>query len=147
MEKKFAHCVKQARSSTQEVHTGHRTRADHADTMPRWTFCGDGHLPEAPIRVSGRQIKQIPVDYEPHVEHHVHDADKLYIIVSEGEDGFEAEFTLGDEVYNVKSPATILVPKNVPHTYIPKKGHGFLFMILDIPAKENYNKHTFPLEK
>jgi len=147
MEKKYAHCVQKPQDSTKEVHTGHRTREDQTETMPRWNFCGGSLLPEAPFRVSVRQIKKIPIDYEPHVENHIHDVDKLYMIVSEEEEGFEAEFTLGDEVYKVKSPATILVPKGVPHAYIPIRGHGFLFLILDMPAKENYDKHTFPLQK
>lgn len=31
--------------------------------------------------------------------------------------GFDAEVQLGDEIYQVKSPVTILLPKGVRHSY------------------------------
>lgn len=31
--------------------------------------------------------------------------------------GSDAEVQLGDEIYQVKSPVTILLPKGVPHIY------------------------------
>ena len=144
MEKKFEYCVKKPYDSTGDHYEAHHTKKHHDAAMPRWSFCGDGYFPESPVRVIVRQIRTIPPDYDPHIDLHTHDRDELYIFVSEEEDGFEAEVQLGDEIYQVKSPVTILLPKDVPHRYAAKKGHGFLFTISPISCAEHYDEHTFP---
>jgi len=142
--KKYEYCFKKPLDTTKDFHRGHRSTKDHhQQLMPRLTFCGDGHLPESPIRIVARQIKVVPSDYEPHMELVTHDVDTLYLFVSEEEGGLEAEVALGDEVYQVTSPMTVLLPKDVPHRYVPKKGHGFVFVILDLSCDVDYNKHTF----
>ena len=140
----YAYCIKKPYDSTSEHHEAHSTKKHHDQLMPRWSFCGDGYFPEAPVRVVVRQIKSVPEDYDPHIELHTHDIDELYIFVSEEEEGLEVVVTLGDEVYPIKSNVTVLLPKGVPHKYAAKKGHGFLFTIVPIPCSEHYNEHTFP---
>ena len=142
--KKYEYCIKKPFDSTGDHHHAHHTKGHHVEAMPRWSFCGDGYFTESPIRVVVRQIKSIPSDYEPHIDLHTHDVDELYIFISEEDGGLEAEVALGDEVYNVTSPVTVFLPKGVPHSYIAKKGHGFLFTIMEMSCKEMYNKHTFP---
>jgi hypothetical protein len=141
--RKYEYCIKKPLDSTRDHHQSHHTKAHHDAAMPRWSFCGDGYFTESPIRVVVRQIKSVPPDYEPHIDLHTHDVDELYIFVSEEDGGLEAEVALGDEVYTVTSPVTIFLPKDVPHRYAVKKGHGFLFTIMDLPCKEHYNQHTF----
>ena len=146
--KKYEYCFRKPLDSTKDVHRGHHsTKEHHHQLMPRLTFCGDGHLPESPIRIVARQIKELPSDYVPHMELVTHDVDTLYVFVSEEEGGLEAEVTLEDEVYQVVSPMTVLLPKNVPHRYVPKKGHGFVFVVLNLSCDADYNKHTFTLKK
>lgn len=135
MEKKFEYCVKKPYDSTGDHYEAHHTKKHHDAAMPRWSFCGDGYFPESPVRVIVRQIRTIPPDYDPHIDLHTHDRDELYIFVSEEEDGFEAEVQLGDEIYQVKSPVTILLPKDVPHRYAAKKGHGFCLRSRRSPAR------------
>jgi len=144
--KKYEYCIKKPYDSTSEHHEAHHTKSHHDDAMPRWSFTGDGHFTEAPVRVVVRQIRRIPDDYAPHIEMHTHDVDELYIFVSEEEDGLEAEVVLGDEIYHVTSPVTVLLPKGVPHRYAAKRGHGFLFTIVPISCDVHYNEHTFPWE-
>ncbi len=145
--KKYEYCFKAPLDTTLDHHRAHKATPEHLhQVMPRLTFCGDGHLPESPIRIVARQIKAIPPDYEPHVELLTHDVDTLYVFVSEEEGGLEAEVTLEDEVYQVASPMTVLLPKNVPHRYVPIRGHGFVFVILDLPCDADYNAHTFPVK-
>jgi hypothetical protein len=144
--KKYAHLFQKPLDTTDDSHRGHKATPPHLHTvMPRWTFCGDGHLPESPIRIVARQIKEVPADYRPHVELLTHDVDTLYVFVSEEDGGLEAEVTIADEVYPVSSPMTVLLPKNVPHRYVPIKGHGFVFVILDLSCSADYNAHTFPV--
>lgn len=143
--KKYEYCFRAPLDTTRDHHRAHKATPEHLhQVMPRLTFCGDGHLPESPIRIVVRQIKEIPPDYEPHVELLTHDVDTLYVFISEEEGGLEAEVTLEDEVYQVVSPMTVLLPKNVPHRYVPIRGHGFVFVILDLPCDADYNTHTFP---
>jgi mannose-6-phosphate isomerase-like protein (cupin superfamily) len=144
---KYKYCIKKPYDSTSEYHEAHHTKKHHDEAMPRLSFCGDGYFPESPVRVVVRQIKSVPADYEPHIDLHTHDVDELYVFVSEEKDGLEAEVGLGDEVYSVRSPVTVLLPKGVPHRYSAKKGHGFLFTITPISCADHYNKHTFPYKK
>jgi len=140
---RYAHCIQEPRDSTGENHSGHITDRNMGKTMPRWTMCGDGLLPESPIRVSIRQIADIEPGYTPHVESHCHDVDKLYILLSGGDEALSAVVVLDDEEYSVRSPVTIYVPKGVPHRYYPTGGRGTLIMIMNMSCRENYNDHTY----
>lgn len=142
--RKYAKYIKKPYNSTEESHEAHYVKESHLEGMPRWSFCGDGYFPESPIRVVVRQIKKLPEDYEPHIDLHTHDVDELYIVISEEEGGLEVELTLGDEVYQVTSPATIYLPKDLPHKYAAKRGRGFIFTLVPISCAEQYNQHTFP---
>ena len=124
--KKYADCIRKPSKAPPTNHT----RKDYDEAMPRLAFCEEGDFPITPVRVVARHIKYVPADYEPHTDLHYHDNDQLYILVSEEEGGLEIDVTLGEEVYAVESPATILFPKDVPHKYAIKKGHGFVFIIL-----------------
>ena len=139
---KYEYCVKPAINTSKEKHIAHHMRSEHDEMMPRWTFCGDGYLPESPIRIIARQIKSVPSDYEGHMGLLTHDTDTLYVVVSEEEGGLEVEVEIGNEVYFVKSPGTVLLPKDVPHRFIPKKGHGFVFIIIDMSCREMHADHT-----
>ena len=140
--KKYEYCIKPAKNTSRENHVGHYMKASHDIQMPRWHFCGDGYLPESPIRIVGRQIISMPPDYQGHIQPITHDVDTLYVIVSEEEGGLEVEVEIGDETYNVTSPGTALLPKNVPHRFAPKKGHGFVLVIIDMSCQENHADHT-----
>jgi hypothetical protein len=126
MMKKYAHCIRKPYKAPPTNHT----LKDYDETMPRLAFCEEGDFPDMPVRVVVRHIKSVPAHYEPHTDLHYHDKDELYILVSEDEGDLEIEVTLGDKVYAVESPATILMPKGVAHKYAIKKGHGFVFIIL-----------------
>ncbi|MBN1829972.1 MAG: hypothetical protein JW884_12635 [Deltaproteobacteria bacterium] len=141
--RKYAGCIQKPYDSSSEEHRAHKTVQGTAAAMRRWTFCGDGHLPESSIRVTMRHLQEIPPDYKPHVETHYHDADKLYILLPDGDSNLEARVVLDGEEYTVLSPVTIFIPKGLPHSYRPLKGRGILLMILNVPCSEHYNNHTF----
>ena len=140
---RYAYCIQEPRDSTGENHSGHITHRTMDRTMPRWTMCGDGLLPESPIRVSVRQISDIEPGHTPHVESHCHDVDKLYIFLSHGAEQLTASVFLDYEEYTVRSPVTIYIPKGVPHRYYPTGGRGTLIMIMNMSCRENYNDHTY----
>jgi hypothetical protein len=144
---KYEHLIQKPYSSTSEYHEAHHTKSHHDDLMPRFTFCGDGYFTDSPIRVVVRQVKAVPDDYQPHIDLHTHDVDELYVFISEENNGLEVELTLGDESYRVVSPAVALLPKNLPHKYAAKKGHGFVFTLVKIKCSSHYNEHTFPFNK
>lgn len=145
--KRYENLIRKAYNSTAETHHSHHVREHQSSEMPRFTFCGDGYFPESPLRIVVRQIKSIGPDYNPHIELHTHDIDELYIVISEEYGGLSVDVTLGDETYEVISPTTIFLPKNLPHKYAAKKGHGFVFTVVAVPCSENYNQHTFDYKK
>ena len=57
--KKYEYCIKPAINTSIEKHVGHHMDTRHDIPMPRWAFCGDGYLPESPIRIVARQIISI----------------------------------------------------------------------------------------
>jgi hypothetical protein len=135
---KYAYCI----HKPYKVPPTNHTNRDYDETMPRLAFCEEGDYPTTPVRVVVRHIESIPPDYQPHTDLHYHDRDELFIFVSEEKGGLEAEVTLGDEVYRVKSPVTVLLPKEVPHKYALKKGHGFFFIILQAGTMDYQSDKT-----
>ena len=129
---KYSYCI---RSPYKAPPTNHTNR-DYDETMPRLAFCEEGDYPVTPVRVVVRHIKSIPADYQPHTDLHYHDHDELFVFISEEEGGLVGEVTLGDEVYEVKSPVTVLLPKEVPHKYAVKRGHGFVFILLQTGTRD-----------
>ena len=129
---KYDYCIRKPYKAPPTNHT----KKDYDETMPRLAFCEEGDFPITPIRVVVRHIKSIPADYEPHTDLHYHDMDEVFVFASEEKGTLEAEVTLGDEVYPVKSPATVLFPKGLPHKYAVKKGHGFVFIFLQTGTKD-----------
>ena len=60
---------------------------------------------------------------------HKHNADEVNIILSQGEK-LVYEIQLGDEIYKVSSPATIFIPKGVPHRADVLSGSGFFVCLI-----------------
>ena len=60
---------------------------------------------------------------------HKHNADEVNIILSQSEK-LVYEIQLGDEIYKVSSPATIFIPKGVPHRADVISGSGFFVCLI-----------------
>ncbi|MBI3968745.1 MAG: hypothetical protein HY329_24175 [Chloroflexi bacterium] len=111
---------------------------------PLFNYLGSELLADANIRINVRQVERVPEGAPSHVDRHVHDVDKCYVLLSDQPGTLEVEVTLGDEQYNAVSPATVYVPKGLPHTIWVKKGPGTFLNIL--PAGGTYAEHVFPAE-
>lgn len=60
---------------------------------------------------------------------HKHDVDEVNLILSH-DNKLIYEIQLGDEVYKVKSPATIFIPKGVNHRADVVSGNGFFVCLI-----------------
>jgi hypothetical protein len=114
---------------------------------PAYTLLGEEVIPDSDVRVAVRQIlrERISSEYPDYIGPHIHDVSKAYIILSEVPEDIEADVTLGEEEYTIKSPAAVFVPVGVEHKIRIKKGNGFMIIIM--PTKGTYNEHTFPVSK
>lgn len=84
------------------------------------------------VRITTRQVKDVPKEVPDYVELHTHDVDQIFVFFGEpdNEESLEVQFVFEDEVYNIKSPMTVYVPKGVPHTQKVTGGSGRYITIL-----------------
>jgi len=92
----------------------------------------DKSYPGAGIRITTRQVLGVPKGLPDYVELHTHDVDQVFVFLGnpEDEESLELEFTFDDEVYRIKSPTTVFVPKGVPHTQKVIGGSGRYITLL-----------------
>lgn len=112
----------------------------HNDLAPgkRRVFLEKKLFPEADLYVMVRTSNDVTRDQPEYVESHAHNVSSIYVFVGNGEDleGLTAEVVLDDEVYQVESPATVFIPKNVVHSYRLIEGSGHFSHIV---LKGDYN--------
>jgi hypothetical protein len=87
---------------------------------------------EAGVRMTTRVIQGVTEEPEDYVELHTHDVDQVFVYFGDAnnENSLEVEFTFEDEVYCIKSPITVFVPKGVPHTQKIIQGSGRYITLL-----------------
>lgn len=143
--KKYEKYISKVKDATLQSLTSHKPTG--ADLGPLYTLLGEDVMPDSDIRVVVRHVlkNRASSKYPDYVDKHTHDVSKGYLILSEDPGNLEANVTLGEEKYTIKSPAAVFVPPDVEHDIKITKGHGFLLIIM--PMKGNYNEHTFPVKK
>lgn len=139
---KYVSRVKDATNSFLQSH-----KPTGAELGPFYILLGEDVMPDSDTRVVVRHVLKgrAEAKYPDYVDRHIHDVNKSYVILSEEPEGIEADVTLGEERYSIKSPAAVLVPAGVEHDVKITKGHGFLMIIMAM--KGTYNEHTFPIKK
>jgi hypothetical protein len=92
----------------------------------------DKSYPDAGVRMTTRVVKGVTEDPGDYVELHTHEVDQVFIFLGtpEDEESLEVEFIFEDEVYHIKSPTTVFVPKGVPHTQKITRGSGRYITLL-----------------
>jgi hypothetical protein len=76
------------------------------------------------------EIRDIPNQHRSYCEPHRHSCAELNLLISFDQLVFRV--TLGGEVYVLTSPASILVPPNLPHSANVVEGTGFFVAILGV---------------
>jgi hypothetical protein len=92
----------------------------------------DKSYPNAGIRITTRQVKGVTEEPSDYVELHTHEVDQVFVFFGEAENehSLEVEFILDDEVYRIRSPVTVFVPKGTPHTQKVIRGSGRYITLL-----------------
>lgn len=101
-------------------------RHHRAGPGKRYVLVDNRFVPGAGQYCIARHIPQLD-DYGPgHVDTHVHHCDSLFVFLGEEEGyaGLSVEVTLGDEVFLVRSPASVFIPAGVAHGYRVVGGAG-----------------------
>jgi mannose-6-phosphate isomerase-like protein (cupin superfamily) len=86
----------------------------------------------AGIRMTTRVVKGVTEDPGDYVDLHSHEVDQIFIFLGtpENEESLEVEFVFEDEIYQIKSPITVFVPKGVRHTQKIVRGSGRYITLL-----------------
>lgn len=91
----------------------------------RYVFSDHRNNPDGNIYCIVRTVRNIRKP-SSHVEMHSHNADSLWLFIGDGEklEGLQIQVKLGDNTFDVSSPASIYIPAGVEHTYNLMKGSG-----------------------
>ncbi len=106
----------------------------------RYVFSDHNNNPNGNIYTIIRTIENVERP-DPHVDRHTHDVDSLWMFIGDNKDltGLRASVSLGNEIYEVDSPASIYVPAGLDHTYGFVKGSGKYINIVLAPGGK-YNE-------
>jgi len=112
----------------------------HNDLAPgkRRVFLEKKLFSDSDLYVMVRTAKDVRPDQPEYVESHAHNVSSVYIFLGSAEEleGLKAEIVLDDEVYIVSSPAAVVIPEGVVHSYKLIEGSGHFSHIV---LKGNYN--------
>lgn len=100
----------------------------HSDAAPgkRRVFLEKKIFPESDVYVMVRTAARVTPDQPNYVDAHAHNVSSIYLFLGSGPDleGLKAEVVLDGEVHLVSSPATVVIPKGVVHSYRLIEGSG-----------------------
>lgn len=80
-------------------------------------------LPESKCHIAVHFIKDLPEKIPDYSQLHDHDFDEVNMIISENEE-LLYDIQLGNKTYEVKSPATVYIPKGLKHSAKVVSGKG-----------------------
>lgn len=92
-------------------------------------FCEvDGHYDPTPFFLTRDMFGGMPFEVaggpiahlvgRPVADLHIHECPEVYLLVSPTPGGARIEVTVGDEVVEVASPATVHIPARTPHRFV-----------------------------
>lgn len=89
----------------------------------------DGEMiPQSDTRVSVHFVDDLPEEIPSYCDLHQHDFDEINLVLSE-HDNLVYKIQLEDEVYLVRSPSTVFIPKGVRHSSEVVSGKGLFICI------------------
>ncbi|MFA4953098.1 MAG: hypothetical protein WC584_02660 [Candidatus Pacearchaeota archaeon] len=108
----------------------------------RYIFSDNKNNPKGNIYAILRKVSNVK-NPPKHIQKHKHNCDSLWMFVGDKENltGLKVEIVLGDEIYQINTPFSVYIPKNLEHTYNFIEGSGSYINIL-IAKGGNYNSST-----
>ncbi len=108
----------------------------------RTVFLDDRVVAGSPLYAIVRSVEDAHEDQVSHVGAHAHTCDSAFLFMGDGPDleGLVCEVALGDERYRLESPASVLIPKGLEHSYRFLSGSGYY---INIVLAGNYNASLF----
>ena len=86
-------------------------------------------IKEKGVRIAVHTISKLPKKIPPYCDLHKHDYDEINLVLSE-KGTLVYEVQLEDEIYRVKSPATVYIPAGVRHRAEVLSGKGQFIAII-----------------
>jgi len=86
-------------------------------------------IPESKIHTAVHFVDTAGKKISKYSTLHKHDADEVNLILSQNDD-LVYEIQLDDEIYKVRSPATVFIPKGVRHRADVLSGSGFFVCLI-----------------
>ena len=105
----------------------------HHDRAPgqKYLLVDGDRLPGSPLYLALRRIDTVPADQPRWLDPHRHNCNSFYVFIGDGPalTGLEAMVTLADSTVAVGSPAAVLVPPRMLHSYWLTSGSGWYLQI------------------
>jgi hypothetical protein len=112
----------------------------------RFVFCDLNLIPNSKLYSIVRVFNNInnETDKSDYIELHSHITDSLWVFIGKEIDltGLKVSVEIDGNIKIVDSPASIYLPANVKHKYMPIKGSGYYINILISDGKQ-YNELTY----
>lgn len=112
----------------------------------RYVMIDDRYLKDCRLYSIVRKIYGVNENTTGHVDNHRHHVDSLFIFLSYSVDlaGLKVEVLLGDERFQVESPASVFIPSGVKHSYRVISGEGlFINTVLSGSYNESLLEYDF----
>lgn len=100
----------------------------HKAPLVRYLMLERKHTDGEGVRIALHSIKLLPEIIPHYCELHWHDFDEINIILSEDE-SLVYKVQLEDEIYELKAPTTVYIPKGIKHKAEVVSGKGMMITI------------------
>jgi hypothetical protein len=112
-----------------EIHPLQHIPFHEGGPFVRWQMAGRGVHDDAPFHVAVHDVSHgVAHQDRSYCELHEHAFPELNVLLSPGRLVYRIQ--LGDEVYDVAAPASILIPPNLPHSANLLAGAGYFIALL-----------------
>lgn len=119
MSQQYEYCIVRSPVNVNEL-----PHHDFSQAIPYPVLMSKEIVPEAKAWVLYLYIKEITEELKKtaiasdRATPHMHDYDEMYLMIGD-ENAITFEIMLGDETYNVSTPAAVYIPRNTPHAIRP----------------------------
>lgn len=112
----------------------------------RYVFCDLNLIPDSKLYAITRVFDKISNEdgKSDYIEPHSHNTDSLWVFMGKASDltGLKVLVELDGKKEIINSPASVYIPANIRHKYLPLQGSGYYINIL-ITNGKHYNELTF----
>jgi hypothetical protein len=97
--------------------------------LTRRLLVGDGIHAAVPKRIVAHELRHVSAEHRSYCEPHQHECVEINLLLSES--SLTYEIRLGDELYLVEAPASIVIPAGLVHSANVVSGSGFFIALLE----------------